>query len=117
MDALRELWERVEEGWRVKVTNHDYAMDGGERIVTLKFTMPDQTYRADGRTHLIRKGGPAFLSREVNGRRREFRHELPVEGDDFEVEGRTLRIYNPSHAYVHGGRAIVLTLEFQPPAG
>lgn len=114
--ALRALIDRVEPGWRVSVTNHDYIKDSGERVVTRTFIAPDQTYRHEGKTHLTREGGPAYMSREVGGGRREFRYQWPVKGDDFEVDGLTLRVFNPSHAYVHGGRAIVLTLTFRPPA-
>lgn len=116
MEALGALVGRVEVGWTVDVTNHDYIKDSGVRVIESLFTTPDQTYRWKGEDHLMRKGGPGYIARGRGKDRRAFRYQFPVEGDDFEVEGDTLKIFNPSHAYVYGNRAITLTLVFRPPS-
>ncbi|AXK35782.1 hypothetical protein DVA86_27275 [Streptomyces armeniacus] len=110
--ALMELQDRVQPGTRLHVINHDYSADGGTREVTRTYVTPDQTYRHEGRTHVVRTGGPTFESREIGGARREFRYQWPLEGDDFQVSGNTLRIFKPYHAYA-GDRAIILTMTFE----
>ncbi|MFB7858819.1 hypothetical protein [Rhodococcus qingshengii] len=115
MSALRALIAQVEPGWRVESTTSQIRGITITSVVTRTFMAKDQTYTYKGETHVTRAGGPAYMSREISGKRREFRYQWPLEGDDFEVEGTTLRIYNPAHAYVNGARAIVLTLVFSPP--
>lgn len=110
--ALMELQERAQPGTRLHVINHDLIADGGTQEITRTFVLQDQTYRHEGRTHVVRKGGPAFDSREIGGARREFWYQWPLEGDDFEVSGNTLRVFKSYHAYT-GGRAIILTMTFE----
>lgn len=114
MNALQALIEQIEPGWTVDVTDYDYGAHSGRRTITRTYTMADQTYRHEGRTHVARKGGPAYNSKGPNGR--EYYYQFPVEGDDFEVDGLTLRIFNPSHAYVGGRRAITHEFRYSPPS-
>lgn len=92
MNALRALIDQVQPGWTVEVTNHDYIAESGTATVT---SVSDTQLRS-------RRG------------KQERHFNWPAEGSDFEVDGLTLRTYNPRHAYT-GGRAIVLTLVFSPP--
>jgi hypothetical protein len=114
MEKLRGLLTQVEAGWHVKVTNHDYVKGSGERVVTRVYEIRDQTFQHEGETHLIRAGGPAYASRDMRSGQ-GFYYQFPVEGEDFEVDGLELCVYNPSHAYCGGNRAIVLTLVYSPP--
>lgn len=93
--ALEALARLVRPSDRVYVYNHDYIGGSGEREVT------DKT---DGRIGL----------RSTDRGARSSWFGWPDERSDFEVDlaRRVLRVYNPSHAYVHGGRAVVLTLSF-----
>lgn len=100
MTALARLRERVTAGTIVHVTNHDYSPGSGTRTV---LSVSDNLYGT---------GRPGYISSgEVSGKRYHF--TWPVEADDFEADGDELRIYNPSHAYVHGNRAITLTMKFE----
>lgn len=114
MAALNALRERVAEGTRYTLTDHDYIAHSGDRVVTRTYVMDDQTWRnrKTGETGVTSKGGPAFNSRPAKGSGPESYYQWPTsEDDDFEVEGTTLRVYKPYHAYT-GGRAIILTFEF-----
>lgn len=94
MDPLKELIQTITPGMTVKVTNHDYIKDSGERTVD-------------------RVTSSTLFTKDSRGRSHYLQWEMP--GRDYEVHGRTLKIFNPSHAYVHGNRAIVLELEFGEP--
>jgi hypothetical protein len=96
MDALRELIAKVKEGWEVQCwSNQPNEARGEIHTITRVFEAPDQTYRHEGETKLIRAGGPAYFS-EYKGK--QFRYQFPVEGEDFEVEGLVLRIYRDSYS-------------------
>jgi hypothetical protein len=108
MDELRELIGTVTPGTRVTITNHDYTNDSGTGTVE----------KIDSHGLLTRRDKP------LKSQGRSFRTSYLGWGSpdmDLEVEGRTVRVYNPSHAYVGGRRAIILTLEFgeseQPTEG
>jgi hypothetical protein len=90
--ALRALVEQIEPGWTVETTNHDYIKDSGARVVT---SVDDKTLHEKG----------------TGSDRRSFYYAWPKEGDDFEVQGRTLRTYRQSY----GSRVIALTMTFAPP--
>lgn len=100
MTALTRLRERVVPGTVVHVTNHDYLAGSGTRKV---LSVSDNLYGT---------GRPGYISSgESKGKRYHFTWPSPE--DDFEVNGNELRIYNPSHAYVHGSRAVTLTMRFE----
>lgn len=96
MKALALLRERVNVGTMVYVTNHAHLFDSGvSEIVELSHNMHGS-------------GEPGYHS--VRGGKRSY-FLWPKEGDDFEVSGSELRIYNPNSAYT-GGRSLTLTLRF-----
>lgn len=100
MKALAALRESVTPGTVVRVVNHDYTPSSGTRKV---LAVTDNLYSS---------GRPGYISSgEVKGKRYYF--AWPTETDDFEVNGNELRIYNPSHAYVYGSRAVTLTMRFE----
>lgn len=103
LSALAALVEQVAPGWTVDITNHDYITASGRKVIT---AVRESLYG----------GGPGFTDRAEKGRQEGY-YAWPSEGDDFEVDGLTLRVYNPSHTYVGGRRAITLTMVFAPPAG
>ena len=93
--ALQELIRTVKVGDRIDLVDHDYYKHTGPRVVT---GVTDEMLH----TQRTRNGVGSYM-------------RWPTDGDptqDFEVEGRTLKIFNPKHAYVHGNRAIVLELTF-----
>lgn len=97
MEDLAFLRERVNVGTTVYVTNHAYIFDSGvSEIVELSDNM-----HGSGRSgyHSVRGGKRSYFL-------------WPKEGDDFEVSGNELRIYNPNSAYT-GGRSLTLTLRFR----
>lgn len=96
LEALRDLIERVSPGWLVDTTNHDYINDSGTSIVTANT-------------------GTILRGEGTGGAKRSWYMSWPLPGEDFEMDGNTLRIYTPYHAYT-GGRAIVLMMKFNPPA-
>lgn len=104
--ALAALIAEVQPGWTMDVTNHDYPADGGRHVVTEVSTN-------------VHGSGPGLHSRRKRTGRPATASYLiwPTPERDFEVEGRTLRIYNPDHAYVHGNRALILEMRFLPPEG
>lgn len=105
MAALAELIARVQVGTRVKVTNHDYAKANGERVVDRVSASLYGTGRAGYTSRRVGTAGGPLTTYYL----------WPTEAEDFEVHGSELRIFNPLHAYVNGGRAIVLTLAFELP--
>ena len=58
--------------------------------------------------------GEAGYHSEGKGGRKSY-YCWPKEGSDFEIDGLTLRLYNPSHAYVGGRRAITHEFTYSPP--
>lgn len=100
MKALDQLRERVTAGTVVHVINHDYTPGSGDQKV---LSVSDNLYGT---------GRPGYISSgETRGKRYHF--TWPTPDDDFETDGNELRIYNPSHAYVHGNRAVKLTMRFE----
>ena len=99
MKALAALRESVTPGTVVQVVNHDYMPGSGTRKV---LSVSDNLYGS---------GRPGYIS---SGETKDERYSFvwPQDGDDFEVDGNELRIYNPSHAYVGGRRTISLTMKF-----
>lgn len=98
--ALNALIEQVQPGWTVHHTSHEANEHSGLATIT---RVSASLYGS----------GPGYTSAE--GKRRSY-YMWPTEGDDFEADGLTLRIYNPSHAYVHGGRALTHEFRYAPPA-
>lgn len=101
MDDLKELLRTVTPGMRVQETGHDANTYSGGSTVE-RITDKEIRFRLD---------------RPVKSQGRTFRTSyLRLDTlDDYEVHGRTLKIFNPSHAYVHGRRAIVSEMTFAEP--
>jgi hypothetical protein len=103
MAALRELREKITEGWRVKITDHDYANDGRDGTVE-KVTddglviRPDHPWSSQGR---------------------KFRTMNFTWGGDMDVEGATVRLCvvpsSTTSRSTKGVRRLVKTFKFTPP--
>ncbi|MDQ1041519.1 hypothetical protein QFZ75_008021 [Streptomyces sp. V3I8] len=101
MAALVALIDQVAPGWTVHHTSQEANEGGGTAVV-------------DHVSAHLYGGGPGYTSKQ--GKRSSY-HVWPTEGADFEVDGLTLRVYNPSHAYVNGRRALTHEFRYAPPAG
>lgn len=102
MTALRALIERVQVGWRVEAYSTGRNEGASSGVIT---SLVDDLYRS----------GPGWirtLDKPVSSQGRRFTTgygHWPVEGDNFEVEGNTLREYrNPPP---HLGKSLDLTVE------
>ncbi|MFJ2778139.1 MULTISPECIES: hypothetical protein [unclassified Kitasatospora] len=104
MRKLRELIEEVRPGWRVEVTNHDYIKDSRQTTVT---HLLDDVYGSGRPGYIARIDGPAVKSQGRSFTTSYF--TWPQDGDDFEVQGLTLRRYRQSY----GSRVCALTLKFE----
>lgn len=91
-ELLTDLIASIKPGDRYELVNHDYYRATGPRIVT---SIDHETLNS---------------KRPGHGQQGPF--AWPKEDDDYEIHGRTLKIFNPKHAYVHGGRAIILEFKF-----
>lgn len=98
MDEFQELIQTITPGTRVKSVGYD-ANDHGGMSTVLKVTAREITFRLD---------------RPVKNQGRSFGTScLRLDTlEDYEIEGRVLKLYNPSHAYVGGRRALIKTIEF-----
>jgi hypothetical protein len=92
MEALRELREKLRDGIHLHVTDHDYGNRSGERVITG-----------------INDAG--MWSTLTPRRKTAVESHLMWPENDFIVDGNTLHIEKPYHAYT-GGRAKILTLMF-----
>lgn len=111
MKALAELIERVQVGTFLQSVGYDANTGESFGHVT---HVSDDLYRS-GRAGIIHT-----LNKPVRNQGRTFTSGYlmwPQEGDDFEIDGDTLKMFNPSHPYVGGRRAIVskVTFTFVPP--
>ena len=107
MTALAELIARVQVGTRVEVYGH--GANEGRRTGTVT-QLSDNLYGSGkaGCVHTldkaIRNQGRAFTTGSIT---------WPVEGDDFEIVGNTLREYR--HSVYTGGRAIAVEITVSAP--
>lgn len=98
MDELKELLSTITPGTRVKTVGYD-ANDPGGMSTVLRVTDREITFKLD---RPVRSQGRSFGTSRLGLDTLE----------DYEIEGRVLKLYNPSHAYVGGRRALTKTLEF-----
>lgn len=99
-DALCSLISQVKEDWTVRVRDQYEPKNEGTSVI--------EKVSSD-----LHGRGPGYMA--TNDRRTRY-NIWPVDGEDFEVSGRTLRIYNPKHAPVEGVRALTQEYTFSPPA-
>lgn len=94
--ALAALVATLKPGDRYQLVDHDYCKNSGPRTVT----------KVDGKT--------LHSATNATGRQESYYNwpDGTDEGRDFEVEGRTLKIFKLKHAYVGGRRAIILEFRF-----
>jgi hypothetical protein len=107
--ALRALIDQVQPGWTVEHTNHDYITGSGRSTV---LSLSDNLHGSG------EAGYTAKLDRPVRNQGRTFTTTSlawPKEDADFEVHGLTLKIFNPSHAYAGGRRALTHEFTYAPP--
>lgn len=105
--ALAELIARVQVGWRVDAFSHGC----NEGVSAGTITRLSDSVHGSGKAGFIRT-----QDKPTRSQGRTFTHAhftWPVEGDDFEIEGATLREYSYS-AYT-GGRALSLAITFSAP--
>lgn len=98
MDELQELIKTITPGTRVKSTGYD-ANDPGGTSTVLKVTAREITFKLD---RPVRNQGRVFGTSYLRLDTLE----------DYEIEGRVLKLYNPSHAYNGGRRTLTKTIEF-----
>ena len=98
MDELLAMVRTITPGTRVKTVGYD-ANDHGGMSTVERVSDKEIHFRLD---KAVRSQGRTFRTSCL-------RLDML---EDYEIDGRVLKIYNPSHAYVHGNRAIVKTIEF-----
>lgn len=108
MAALRGLIERVQVGWRVEVFSHGCNEGASSGVIT---ALVDDLYG----------GGPGWrrtLDRPVRSQGRTYTSwhgYWPEEGDDFTVEGNTLREYRNPPPHLGKPRRITAEMTFIAP--
>lgn len=107
MQALAELIARVQVGTRVKVVGHGVNEGTRTGVVT---RLSDSLYGSGeaGCIHtldrVIRSQGRTFGTGYIT---------WPVDGDDFKIEGNTLREY--TNSVYAGGRCLAVEITFTDP--
>lgn len=107
-DALAALRERVDVGWKVDTTDHDILSNSGSATIE-RFV--DDVYKSGKAGYFTR------LSKSVKSQGRKFTTGYamwPVVGDDFEVDGDTIKWFKPYSSRT-GGRAIMRTSVYSAP--
>lgn len=98
MDELRRFVESLTPGTRVRVTGYEANGHGG--MATVQRTDAEAVhFRLD---RPVRSQGMSWITSYLPWALLE----------DYELEDRTLRVYNPSHAYNGGRRTLSKTFEF-----
>ena len=103
MDALANLIEFVKEGTVYTIDSSEPNEERGSELLVTSVS-----------SSMFGSGDPGFRSKRVKGGGESY-FRWPKEGSDFEVDGTTLRIYNPSHAYNGGRRTLTHTFTFRNP--
>lgn len=108
MEALRALIARVQVGWRVDMFSHGRNEGASSGEIT---ALVDDLY-GDG------PGWRRTLDRPVRSQGRTFTTgygHWPKEGDDFEVEGNTVREYRNQPPHLGKPRQITVEMTFRAP--
>lgn len=108
MEALRALIERVQVGWRIE--HYGYGVNEGASSGTITALVAD-----------LYGGGPGWrrtLDRPVSSQGRRFTTgygHWPTEGDDFTVDGNTVREYRNPPRHTGKPRSLAVEYTFHAP--
>jgi len=100
IEELSALIIQVDADWSVRIRDHYEPKNDGVSVIE---KVSDNLH---GR-------GPGYMA--TNDRRTTY-NIWPREGDDFEVHGMTLRIYNPVQASISGVRTLTQEFTYYPPS-